>query len=68
MIHSNNFFREGFKMRYLITTNIQKPFLTEWFEPENHFNAEVEMVVYDLIKKKYTTDGKTWKRIKIDHL
>ena len=58
-------------MRYLITTKeTQSPFLTDWFEPENHFNPEVAvgMIVYDLHKNKFTTDGKTWKEIEVDHL
>ena len=55
-------------MRYLITTTTDKPFKTEWYDYENFFNAEIGMIVYDLIKNKYTTDGKTWKRIQIDHL
>ena len=55
-------------MRYLITTNIYKPFLTNWFDAENHFNERVGMVVYDLFGKMFTTDGKTWIDIGIDHL
>ena len=56
-------------MRYLITTNnVNSPFLTRWFEPENHFNSEIEMIVYDLVEKKFTTDGKNWCDIEIDHL
>ena len=55
-------------MRYLITTNIQPPFLSNWFDAENHFNAEVGMVVYDLAKGVYTTDGEKWEQIEEDHL
>jgi hypothetical protein len=55
-------------MQYLITTNIQQPFLTKWFDADNHFNPDVEMVVYDLINNVYTTDGHTWLNINIDHL
>ena len=56
-------------MRYLITTKeVHEPFLTEWFDEENHFNAEIEMVVYDLFMDKFTTDGHTWFDIQIDHL
>lgn len=56
-------------MRYLITTKEGKsPFLTAWFDPENHFNPDVEMVVYDLYKSVFTTDGKTWYKIDVDHL
>jgi len=54
-------------MRYLITTKeVKSPFLTEWFDPENHFNTD--MVVYDLCKNEFTTDGKTRHKIEIDHL
>ena len=55
-------------MRYLITTNSEEPFLTEWYDHENHFNEELEMKVYDLSNSRYTDDGKTWKPIVIDHL
>lgn len=56
-------------MRYLITTKeIKSPFLTQWFESDNHFNNEVEMIVYDLVECKFTTDGKNWHDIEIDHL
>lgn len=58
-----------FIMRYLITTKeVKSPFLTKWFEPENHFNPDIEMIVYDLVECKFTTDGTTWHDIDIDHL
>lgn len=56
-------------MRYLITTkDVNSPFLTNCFDPDNHFNNEVEMIVYDLFKCKFTIDGKNWHDIGIDHL
>ena len=55
-------------MRYLITTKDNEPFLTEWFIPENNFNAELGMEVYDLAENKYTIDGYNWQDIEIDHL
>ena len=59
-------------MRYLITTNVLKsgqfPFLTNWFNVEKDFNSEIEMVVYDLEQLRYTSDGKNWYNIEIDHL
>ena len=56
-------------MRYLITTiEAYAPFLTKWFEPEQHFNSDLEMVVYDLELNKYTTDGETWHDLQVDHL
>ena len=54
--------------RYLITTNYQEPFLTHWFDAENHFNSAVDMVVYDLINNQYTKDGINWQYIQIDNL
>ena len=56
-------------MRYLITTKeVNSPFLTKWFKPENHFNQDIEMIVYDLVECKFTTDGNTWHDIETDHL
>jgi hypothetical protein len=55
-------------MRYLITTKVKLPFLTAWFDTENHFNPDVGMVVYDLCKNEFTTDGKTWQKLEVDHL
>jgi len=55
-------------MRYLITTKNNRPFFTEWFDAKNHFNADLEMTVYDLLTLKYTTDGVTWNELVIDTL
>ena len=56
-------------MRYLITTKeCYKPFLTKWFTPENNFNMDLEMIVYDLVLNKFMVDGETWHDIEIDHL
>lgn len=55
-------------MRYLIITNTEEPFFTEWFIAENNFNASLGMIVFDLSKKLYTNDGIKWNEIKIDHL
>lgn len=41
---------------------------TDWFDSENHFNASVGMVVYDLYEELYTIDGVTWHTIERDHL
>lgn len=55
--------------QYLITTTeAYAPFLTDYYDPENNFNADVGMVVYDLYRLLYTTDGTTWKEIPEDHL
>lgn len=56
-------------MRYLVTTKeAYTPFLTNWFDLENHFNHDIEMTVYDLQNYVYCTDGKTWQDIEIDNL
>ena len=56
-------------MRYLITTKgAYSPFFTKWFDAENHFNADLDMIVYDLVENKYTTDGEEWHEIEIDRL
>lgn len=55
-------------MRYLVTTNTLPPFLTNWYDTKNHFNPEIGMVVYDLYKFIYTTDGVKWNEIIEDHL
>ncbi len=53
---------------YLITTSIKPPFLTNWFDSENHFNPQINMIVYDLAKCMFTTDGVNWVQLDIDHL
>jgi hypothetical protein len=56
-------------VRYLVTTkDTYSPFLTEWFDMKNHFNHDIDMIVYDLLEKIYTTDGKEWHNIEIDML
>ena len=52
-------------MIYLVT-GIGRPFLTNWFDAENHFGNM--MVVYDLENLKYTVDGKTWLKLTEDSL
>lgn len=47
-------------MRYLVTTKDNPPFLTEYFDVENHFAENLGMVVYDLCKKIYTKNGRMW--------
>jgi hypothetical protein len=55
-------------MIYLITTKDSPPFLTNWFDAENNFNADLEMVVYDLENCIWTDNGLIWQDIEIDHL
>ena len=54
-------------MRYLITTSKYEPFYTDWYGSDM-FNAELDMVVYDLTNSIYTKDGVTWNDIIYDNL
>jgi len=42
--------------------------MTHWFDAENNYNPELDMVVYDLENHKYTSDGQKWEEIVEDHL
>jgi hypothetical protein len=53
---------------FLVTTTDKPPFITNWFDAENHFNAHQGMIVYDLLTREYTTDGVIWMEITVDHL
>jgi hypothetical protein len=55
-------------MRYLIITNNDPPFVTNWFNKENHWQNNVGMVVCDLQEMIYTTTGDVWDKIEIDNL
>ena len=55
-------------MRYLIIAKGFPPAITKWFDPDNHFNKSIEMIVFDLYLLKYMDDGVTWKEIEEDHL
>lgn len=55
-------------MNYLIVSDSYEPFLTNWFDAENHFNKDDNMIVFNLLKSVYTIDGKIWEPIKEDHL
>jgi hypothetical protein len=54
-------------MKYLVVTDSKEPFLTNWFDEEK-FIPDDNMIVFDLVKRTYTTDGKKWVFIKVDHL
>jgi len=54
--------------RYLITTFLGEPFLADYFSVENFFNAQLEMIVYDLAEETYTKDGISWIDIERDHM
>ncbi len=53
-------------MRYLITIPNEAPFLTNWYSFENNYIQG--MVIYDLNKLTYSTDGKRFVVIDFDHL
>ncbi len=58
-------------MRYLVTyieNGMQKAFYTNWFDPDNNFNSEVGMVVFDLVNHKYMVNGLAWINIDEDSL
>lgn len=53
-------------MRYLVVTENEEPFFSNWFQPENHFVKG--MKVFDILLSKYTVNGIDWNEIQIDHL
>ena len=58
-------------MRYLVTFSkvVERyTFATSWFEVENNWSPDVDMIVFDLVNLTYMDDGKTWKPIEEDHL
>lgn len=58
-------------MKFLVTykeNGLNCAFFTDYFDAENHFNSHIDMIVYDLVSGEFTTDGKTWITIDIDHL
>jgi hypothetical protein len=58
-------------MRYLITyteNEIQKVFYSDWFDVENNYNKNLDMVVIDLYTNKYFNSGMKWLDIVFDHL
>lgn len=60
-------------MKYLVIatnpiTGEQEAFYTDWFQADNHFNPDGDMVVIDLIHHLVTFDGETWQDIEQDQL
>lgn len=60
-------------MKYLIIytrpeTGKREAFYTNWFTPENNFNADCDMIVVDRTRSLVTFDGETWQDIEEDHL
>jgi len=55
-------------MRYLVCDNSEnKPYFTDRFNMEN-FTEDSDMIIFDLLRKKYTIDGKHWIDIEEDRL
>ena len=58
-------------MQYLVTgveDGKQFAFYTDWFDKENHFNPDLQMVVFDLINHKFMCNSLGWTDIEEDHL
>jgi hypothetical protein len=58
-------------MRYIITyteNEIQSVFYTDWFDVENNYNENLDMVVIDLYTNKYFNSGMKWLDIVFDNL
>lgn len=53
-------------MNWLIIPKEGKPFLTKWFDYENHFTEG--MIIFDLSNMTYSTDGKVFCEVEEDHL
>ncbi|MAO66221.1 MAG: hypothetical protein CL666_14595 [Balneola sp.] len=51
---------------FLIVMPGEEPFMTQWFEKENHWREG--MTVFNLHSGRYSTDGEEWKEIERDHL
>lgn len=49
-------------------TGKKEAFETEWYEYENHYNPDYEMIVIDLSEHRVSFDGKHWDEIEEDHL
>lgn len=52
---------------YLITGDGIEPFTTEWFDIDNHFSYENNMIVYDLHNDQWY-DGYMWHNYERDNL
>jgi len=52
--------------KYLITSDYE-PFLTNWFDVENNYNEDINMIVYDILNNLYF-QGKEWISLNEDNL
>ena len=59
-------FKDWLLENNLIIPKDSEPFLTKWFQYENHYSKG--MVVYDLYSHLYTKNGEDWDEIQLDHL
>jgi hypothetical protein len=58
-------------MRYIITyteNEVQSVFYSDWFDVENNYNQNIDMVVIDLYTNKYFNSRMKWLDINFDHL
>ncbi|ERI81455.1 hypothetical protein HMPREF1981_03219 [Bacteroides pyogenes F0041] len=60
-------------MKYIVIskdpcTGEQSAFYTNWFDAENNFNPEYNMIVIDRTRHLVTFDGETWQDIDEDSL
>jgi hypothetical protein len=54
--------------RYLVTADNIEPFYTNWYDYENHYNDEMNMIVYDIHNHLYTLNGLDWIPLEKDNL
>ncbi len=60
-------------MKYLVivqdpTTGKQSAFYTNWFDADNNYNPDYNMIVIDRTQHLITFDGEMWQDIEEDHL
>lgn len=55
-------------MRYLIILKAGKPYYTNWYTADNHWNGDEMLMVVDLAEDKHTLNGIDWDYIEEDHL
>lgn len=58
----------NYVQRYLITMDGEEPFTTEWYDFQNNYRADLNMIVYDLHNNLYSTNGIDYKELENDHL
>ena len=53
---------------YIIFKPGDAPFMTKWYQFENHWEPDTGMMVIYLPYRKYTVDGVSWHELESDHL